>query len=63
MGAIPCILVLNKCDLLEEWDVDRDRIALLEDRGQSVIRTSAKTGEGVEQGFSLLASAMLQSPL
>jgi hypothetical protein len=35
---------------------------LLEERGQTVIRASAKTGEGVEQGFSRLASAMLQSP-
>jgi small GTP-binding protein len=62
MGAIPSILVLNKCDLLEEWDIDLDRVALLEERGQAVIRASARTGEGVEQGFSRLASAMLQSP-
>jgi small GTP-binding protein len=62
MGAIPSILVLNKHDLLKEWDIDLDRVTLLEERGQTVIRASAKTGEGVEQGFSRLASAMLQSP-
>lgn len=63
MGVIPSILVLNKCDLLEEWDIDLDRVALLENRGQTVIRASAKTGEGVELGFSRLASAMLQFPV
>ncbi|HKN60106.1 MAG TPA: Rab family GTPase [Candidatus Acidoferrales bacterium] len=63
MGAIPSVLILNKCDLLEEWDIDLDRVSLLEDGGQAVIRASAKTGEGVEQGFSRLASAMLQSPV
>lgn len=60
-GPIPSILVLNKCDLISEWDIDLDRIKLLQDRGQEVIRTSAKTGEGVEDAFSRLARAMLDS--
>jgi small GTP-binding protein len=62
MGPIPSILVLNKCDLIADWDVDLDRIKLLEDRGQEITRTSAKTGEGVEDAFSRLALAMLKSP-
>jgi len=60
--GIPCILVLNKHDLVQEWEIDLDRIAAIEQRGQPVIRTSAKTGQGVEDAFSRLAGAMLQSP-
>jgi len=60
-GLVPSILLLNKCDLLEDWDIDLDRIALLERNRQPVLRTSAKTGEGVELAFSRLAQAMLES--
>ena len=62
MGPIPWILILNKCDLMTEWEIDAARIGALERNGQSVIRTSAKTGEGVEQAFSGLARAVLDSP-
>lgn len=61
-GVVPSVLALNKCDLLEDWDVDPSRIAEIEQRGQIVLRTSAKTGEGVELAFSRLTGAMLESP-
>jgi small GTP-binding protein len=61
-GSLPSILAFNKCDLLEDWDIDTDRIAQIEARGQIVLRTSAKTGEGVELAFSRLTQAMLESP-
>jgi small GTP-binding protein len=61
-GEVPSILALNKCDLLEDWDIELDRVAQLEQHGQMVIRTSAKTGEGVELAFSRLTQAMLESP-
>lgn len=61
-GPMPCILALNKCDLLEDWDIDPDRISQIEESGQIVLRTSAKTGEGVELAFSRLTQAMLESP-
>lgn len=59
MGKVPSVLVLNKCDLIAEWDVDLARIQAMQDRGQAVVRTSAKTGEGVEEAFSQLVRAML----
>ena len=62
MGPIPWILVLNKCDLIPEWEIDLEQIGAFERNGQAVIRTSAKTGEGVEGVFTRLARAMLHSP-
>jgi small GTP-binding protein len=61
-GPVPSVLTLNKCDLLEDWNIDPDRIAQIEERGQAVLRSSAKTGEGVELAFSRLTQAMLESP-
>lgn len=61
-GAVPSILALNKCDLLQDWEIDPDRFTQIEQTGQVVIRTSAKTGEGVELAFSRLTQAMLESP-
>jgi len=62
MGPIPWILVLNKCDRIAEWEIDLERIGASEPSRQAVIRTSAKTSEGVEEAFSRLAQAMLHSP-
>jgi small GTP-binding protein len=62
MGPVPGVLVLNKCDRIAEWEIDLEQIRSFEGGGQAVVRTSAKTGEGVEQAFSSLAHAMLHSP-
>jgi len=62
MGPIPWVLVLNKCDRIAEWEVDSERIPSSERSREAVIRTSAKTGEGVEEAFSRLTRAMLHSP-
>lgn len=55
------ILALNKIDLLPDWEVDERRIASLSRGGLAVIRTSAKTGEGVEEGFRLLTETMVNA--
>ncbi len=59
MGRIPAVLVLNKSDLASEWEIDADREAKLTEDGWAVFRTSAKTGEMVEQVFLSLAKSML----
>jgi len=59
MGKIPGVLVLNKADLKEQWEIEPDREAALASSGWKVLRTSAKTGEAVEDAFSELAKAML----
>ncbi len=60
-GPTPYIVALNKCDLTGEWDVTGEREAEITGSGRHVIRTSAKTGQGVEQIFESLAKAMIAS--
>jgi len=59
VGAVPFILVLNKMDLAEEWRVDDRALWKLAESGWSVIRTSAKTGVGVEDAFLKLTQKMV----
>ena len=54
------VIVINKSDLLDEWEVKPKRVGLIERSGRLVVRTSAKTGEGVEMAFCTLASAILK---
>jgi small GTP-binding protein len=58
-GPAPYILALNKCDLREEWEIAPEREAQVAVRARKVVRTSAKTGEGVELAFETLAKAMM----
>jgi small GTP-binding protein len=57
--ATPFVLCLNKVDLIEHWALPEERIAALEAEGQIVLRTSAKTGENVQEAFEQLAARML----
>ena len=53
------VIVLNKSDLTDQWEIEVEKENDLLGCGWSVIRTSAKTGDGVELAFSTLANAML----
>ena len=59
LGPVQAVLVLNKCDLTEQWEIDPEKESDLAGRGWTLFRTSAKTGQGVEEVFSALARAML----
>ena len=54
VGDIPFLCLLNKTDV-EEWDISDAHIEEIELQGWTVLRTSAKTGAGVEAAFSDLA--------
>jgi small GTP-binding protein len=58
-GEVPFYLILNKADLVEEWDVDDATRADLESKGWTIVTSSAKTGENVEETFAGLARRML----
>jgi hypothetical protein len=58
-GKVPAVLVLNKSDLTEKWEIDSTRESELTAAGWNILRTSAKTGASVEEVFSKLTTAML----
>lgn len=59
IGAVPFILVLNKMDLADEWRVDDRALWRLAEDGWSIIRTSAKSGAGVDDAFLKLTTRMV----
>ncbi len=59
VGPIPFVLVLNKADLTDEWEVDDSLVAEIAAKGWTVVKGSAKTGEGVEEAFRLLTEKIL----
>jgi small GTP-binding protein len=58
IGKVPFVLALNKVDLADQWQVDEAALAQAGALGWKVVRTSAKTGEGVDEAFLILARAM-----
>lgn len=61
VGDVPCVVIANKADLMDQWEIDiKDLDALAAANGQ-VLRTSAKTGEGVEAAFASLGRAVLDA--
>jgi small GTP-binding protein len=58
VGRVPFLLLLNKADLDAEWQVDERALWKLLEGGWSVVKTSAKTGVGVEDAFAKLAREM-----
>jgi small GTP-binding protein len=58
IGRVPFLLLLNKADLDREWQVDERALVKVVDQGWRVVKTSAKTGDGVEEAFTTLAREM-----
>ena len=56
---IPHYILLNKADMEAEWEITAAQIDGLRARGIAVLKTSAKTGLGVEEAFLGLSRAML----
>jgi len=61
VGGVPHVLVLNKVDLGREWEIDAAALDDLARDGWTVLQVSAKTGEGVEEAFRLLASRLVEA--
>lgn len=59
LGAQPAVLLLNKADLEAQWELDEATIGKLAAEGWITLRTSAKTGAGVEEAFQRLAQALV----
>lgn len=62
LGPVPFVALVNKQDRQIDWEVTAEDLTNLSGRGWPVITTSAKTGQGVEEAFSMLAKALLPAP-
>lgn len=62
LGPVPFVVLINKLDRRAEWEVTDEDLAQLAQRGWTVLVTSAKTGQGVEEAFAVLTRAMLGTP-
>jgi small GTP-binding protein len=61
-GDVPFVVVLNKSDLASTWEIDDVAFFKLVEQGWRVVKTSARTGDGVEHAFESLTRAMLNEP-
>ncbi len=61
VGPVPFVLMLNKADLTDKWEIEDSAVEELVKQGWQAFRTSAKTGAGVDQAFLTLATRMIDS--
>ena len=60
IGRVPFVLVINKQDLKNLWEIDSSTIEKLKAKGIDIVLTSAKTGDGVEKAFETLTQRMME---
>jgi len=58
VGHVPFVVLFNKSDLESEWDIGHEAMEELAQRGWPWLKTSAKTGVGVEESFRTLVQKM-----
>lgn len=61
IGPQPFLLLVNKADLRAEWEISPSAWDDLKDRGWTILETSAKTGDHVEEAFRTLTSRILEA--
>ena len=57
-GQIPYVMLINKADLEDEWEMTEEDISDLKNQDIKVFITSAKTGDNIEQAFIELSQAL-----
>jgi small GTP-binding protein len=60
IGDVPFLILINKSDLHEQWEMKEEDLTRLHQSGIKVFLTSAKTGEAVEEAFIELTRQMLK---
>ena len=59
VGKMPFILLINKLDVIDDWEIHENDLASLSESGWDVTATSAKTGVGVNETFLALSQRIL----
>ncbi len=60
IGDLPFVVAINKLDQLDNWEIQDLQLADLTEKGWRLFKTSAKSGEGVEEAFLTLARLTLK---
>lgn len=60
-GPLPYVVILNKSDLEDQWEITQEDIDSLAREARAVVRASAKSGDNVEEAFRLLAAEVLKA--
>lgn len=58
-SGMPSLLLINKSDLTDEWEVDDEMLAPFREENLEIFTTSAKSGDHVEEAFDSLTRLML----
>jgi hypothetical protein len=58
LAGVPAVLLVNKLDLIDKWEILPATIAELR-KTLPVFETSARSGDGVEAAFAALAGKLL----
>lgn len=59
LGSVPCLVVVNKADLVASWDVDPAQLDPFRQCAAAIVETSARSGTGVIEAFEHLVDAIL----
>ena len=59
LGHVPFCVLLNKVDLRERWLLNDDHLRDLGNLQGPLVKTSALSGEGVEQAFAILGRQLV----
>jgi small GTP-binding protein len=59
-GTVPFVFLINKADLIDEWQLNNKYMEALSDKGWTAMVTSAKTGVGVEEAFLNLTKMIIE---
>ena len=61
VGTRPFLALINKVDMRETWEIPDSALGELSASGWSILETSAKTGDHVEEAFLTLTSRILKA--
>jgi small GTP-binding protein len=61
IGSRPFLVLVNKADLRETWQIPDSTWTELANLGWTVLETSAKSGQHVEEAFTTLSSRILKA--
>jgi small GTP-binding protein len=61
LGGVPAVIAINKADLEDEWQLGQGDLRALSGEGRHVLKTSARTGTGVNDAFLWLAGQMIKA--